>query len=141
MSQNNPGGTGYAEIDAPECEGQHPTWAEYDTWFNSGSSGNTQPSGGNFISQAGSDSYLVVPTAVTGFNYYGLIWSAGRIAYYLNGIFQGTNTKNIPTPGTGSNIPGIDINHYGCNSSSWGGKATVGTARYCYVQSVRYWVS
>jgi hypothetical protein len=140
LSQSNGGTSGYVEIDAPECEGSHPTWAEYDIWFNSDSGGNTEPSGGNFVSQgAGNDSYLNVPSLVTGFNYYGFIWSAGRLDYYLNGVLQGSSTKNVPVPGSGGNIPGIDINHYGCNSSSWGGNATVGTTRYCYVQSAKFW--
>ena len=141
LSQSNSGGSGYIEMDIPEVEGQHATWAEYDTWYNSDSGGNTQPSGGNFISQgAGSDSYLNVPTLVTGFNYYGIVWAAGKISYYLNGVLQGTNTSNVPAATTvAGNIPGLDINHYGCNSSDWGGKATVGTSRYCYVESVKFW--
>src|SRR5271156_2868516 len=140
LSQSNSGTTGYVEIDAPECEGQHPTWAEYDIWFNSDSSGNTEPSGGNFVSQgAGEDTYLVVPTLVTGFNYYGFVWAAGSIKFYLNGVYQGECTTNIPVPGTGGNVPSIDINHYGTNGTGWGGPATVGTSRYLYVQSVKYW--
>src|SRR5271170_5380016 len=141
LSQSNGGSTGYVEIDTPECEGQHPTWAEYDVWFNSDSGGNVEPSGGNFISQgSGNDSYLNVPTLVTGFNYFGFVWSATRIDYYLNGVLQGSLTKGVPQAQTAAgNIPGIDINHYGTNSSDWGGKATVGTTRYCYVQSAKYW--
>ena len=141
LSQSNGGNTGYVEIDAPEVEGQHATWAEYDIWFNSDSGGNTEPSGGNFVSQgAGNDSYLVVPNLVTGFNYLGFVWSAGRLDFYLNGVLQGSSTTNVPTEQTAAgNIPGIDINHYGCNSKNWGGTATVGTTRYCYVQSAKYW--
>jgi hypothetical protein len=143
LSQSNSGTTGYVEIDAPECEGQHATWAEYDIWFNSDSSGNVEPSGGNFVSQgSGNDSYSVVPTLATGFNYYGFIWSASRMDFYLNGVLQGSLTKGVPQAQTAAgNIPGIDCNHYGCNSSSWGGKATVGTTRYFYVSSIKFWVS
>jgi hypothetical protein len=142
ISNNNSGTSGYVELDVPEVEGQHATWAEYDTWYNSDSSGNTEPEGGNFVSQgAGADSYLVVPSLVTGFNYYGIVWAAGKISYYLNGVLQGANTSNIPAPGTGGDVPAIDINHYGCNSSGWGGAATVGTPRYFYVQSVKYWAA
>jgi hypothetical protein len=145
LSQSNSGTAGYVEIDAPECEGQHSTWAEYDTWYNSDLSGNTEPTGGDFVTPAGwsqgaEDTYLVVPTLVSAFHYYGLIWSPGRIDYYLDGILQGSNLSNIPAPGTGGDIPGIDINHYSTNSTSWGGNATVGTTRYMYVQSVKYWV-
>jgi beta-glucanase (GH16 family) len=140
ISNNNSGTAGYVEIDIPECEGDHATWAEYDTWFNSNSGGNSQPSGGNFKSQGtGADTYLPVPTLCTAFNYYGIVWNAGRIDYYLNGVLQGSNTTNIPVPGTGGNTPSIDINHYGCNGSGWGGAATVGTTRYFYVQSAKYW--
>lgn len=141
MSENNGGGSGYVEIDAPEVEGNHP-WAEYDNWFNSDSGGNTEPSGGKFVSQgAGSDSYLSVPDIASAFHFYGLIWSPGRIDYYLDGVLQGSDTSNIPTPGSGGNTPGIDINHYGCNSSGWGGSATVGVTRYMYVSSVKFWAA
>lgn len=140
ISNNNGGTTGYVEIDAPECEGNHPTWAEYDIWFNSDSGGNTAPSGGNFLSQGpGADTYLVVPTLATGFNYYGFVWAPGSLKFYLNGVYQGESTTNVPVPSTGGNIPSIDINHYGTNGSGWGGSATVGTTRYFYVQSAKYW--
>jgi Bacterial Ig domain/Glycosyl hydrolases family 16 len=141
LSQSNGGTTGYVEIDAPEVEGQHATWAEYDIWYNSDSGGNVEPSGGNFVSQgAGNDSYLVVPNLATGFNYLGFVWSSSSINFYLNGVLQGSLTTGVPQAQTAAgNIPGIDINHYGCNSSDWGGSATVGTNRYFYVQSAKYW--
>jgi hypothetical protein len=141
LSQTNGGGAGYVEIDSPECEGQNPTWAEYDVWYNSDSSGNTEPGGGNFTSQgSGNDSYLTISDLVSVFHYYGFIWSAGRIDFYLDGVLQGSDTSNIPTPGTGGDTPGIDINHYSCNDASWGGLATTSTQRYSYCQSVKYWV-
>jgi beta-glucanase (GH16 family) len=139
LSQSNGGTTGYVEIDAPECEGQHATWAEYDVWFNSDSSGNTEPSGNGITSQgAGNDSYATIPTLATAFHYYGFVWTASSITYYIDGVEVGVLSKAI-SPGTGGNIPGLDINHYGCNSSSWGGNASVGVTRYSYVRSVSFW--
>jgi hypothetical protein len=141
MSENNGGGSGYVEIDAPEVEGQHP-WAEYDNWFNSDSSGNTEPSGGKFVSQGvGNDSYLSVPDIASAFHYYGFKWSAGRLDYYLDGVLQGSCTTNIPTPGTGGNEPGWDLNHYSTNSPSWGGVATVGIKRFFYIKSCNFWAA
>lgn len=142
ISNDNGGNLGYVEIDAPECEGNHSTWAEYDIWWNGDSSGNnSQPIGGGFNSQgAGSDTFLIVPTLITSFNYYGLVWSSGRLDFYLNGVLQGTLAgSKVPIPGTGGNTPCIDINHYGCNGPNWGGKATVGTTRYFYIRSAKYW--
>lgn len=142
ISNNNGGSTGYVEIDAPECEGDHATWAEYDIWWNGNASGdNAQPSGTSFHSQgAGSDTYLIIPDMVSAFHYYGFVWQAGRLDFYLDGTLQGslTGTK-VPVPGTGGNTPAIDINHYGCNGTGWGGKATVGITRYFYVRSAKYW--
>lgn len=141
ISNDNGGTAGYVEIDAPECEGDHATWAEYDIWWNGDASGNNaQPSGPGFQSQgAGSDTFINIPNMITAFNFYGFVWSAGRIDFYLNGVLQGSLTKNVPLPGTGGNTPVIDINHYGCNGTGWGGKATVGTTRFFYVRSAKYW--
>jgi Bacterial Ig domain/Glycosyl hydrolases family 16 len=144
ISNNNGGSAGYVEIDAPECEGDHATWAEYDVWFNGNGSGNNhQPSGPGFKSQgAGADTYLDVPNMVTGYNYYGFVWSVGRLDFYLNGVLQGSLTgSGVPVPGTGGNTPAIDINHYGTNGSGWGGSATVGSTRYFYVQSAKFWAA
>lgn len=141
ISNDNSGTAGYVEIDAPECEGDHATWAEYDIWFNGDGSGdNHQPAGTGFHSQgAGSDTYLDIPDMVSAFHYYGFVWQAGRIDFYLDGVLQGSLTQGVPAPGTGGNTPAIDINHYGCNGTGWGGKATVGTSRYFYVRSAKYW--
>lgn len=142
ISNNNGGGVGYVEIDAPECEGNHATFAEYDVWFNGDASGdNGQPSGPSFHSQgAGSDTYLVIPDMVTAYHFYGFVWAPNRIDFYLDGVLQGSLTgPKVPVPSTGGNTPAIDINHYGCNGTGWGGKATVGQTRYFYVRSAKYW--
>lgn len=144
ISNNNGGTAGYVEIDAPECEGDHATWAEYDVWWNGNGSGdNAEPSGPGFKSQgAGADTYLDIANMVTGFNYYGFVWSAGRLDFYLNGVLQGSLTgSKVPVPGTGGNTPSIDINHYGCNGSGWGGAASVGVNRFFYVQSAKFWAA
>lgn len=142
ISNDNGGTTGYVEIDAPECEGDHPTWAEYDIWFNGDGTGdNAQPVGSGFKSQgSGSDTYLVIPDMVTAYHFYGFVWEAGKLDFYLDGVLQGSLTgAKVPVPGTGGNPPTMDINHYGCNGTGWGGKATVGTTRYFYVRSAKYW--
>lgn len=142
ISNNNGGGVGYVEIDAPECEGDHSTWAEYDIWFDGDSAGhNAQPTGQGFHSQGtGSDTHLVIPDMVTAFHYYGFVWSKARLEFFLDGASQGILTGvKVPVPGTGGNTPVIDINHYGCNGTGWGGKATVNTSRYFYVRSAKYW--
>lgn len=142
ISNDNGGTVGYVEIDMPECEGDHATWAEYDVWFNGDASGdNAQPSGPGFKSQgAGSDTFLVIPNMVTDFNFYGCVWSPGQLDFYLNGVLQGSLTgAKVPVPGTGGNPPTMDINHYGCNGTGWGGKATVGVERFFYVRSAKYW--
>jgi beta-glucanase (GH16 family) len=139
LSQNNPGGAGYVEIDAPEVEGQHQTWAEYDVWYNSDSGGNTEPTGPGIASQgAGNDSYAIVPTLTSAFHYYGFVWSPTKIDFYIDGRLYGTLAKAI-SPGTGGDIPGIDCNHYGTNSGNWGGSASVGITRYSYIASVKFW--
>lgn len=141
ISNNNAGGVGYVEIDAPECEGTHSTWAEYDTWFNGdGAGNNSQPAGTGFHSQgSGADTYLIIPDMVSAYHYYGLVWQPTALSFYLDGLLQGSLTKNVPSPGTGGNVPVIDINHYGCNGPNWGGAASVGTTRYFYIRSAKYW--
>lgn len=142
ISNDNSGTAGYVEIDIPECEGDHATWAEYDIWFNGDSAGfNAQPSGPGFSSQgSGSDTFLVIPTMVTEFHFYGCVWAPGQLDIYLDGVLQGSLTgAKVPQPGTGGNPPTMDINHYGCNGTGWGGKASVGQTRYFYVRSAKYW--
>lgn len=141
ISNDSGGTTGYVEIDAPECEGQHATWAEVDVWYNgNGSGNNAQPSGPGFHSQgAGSDTYFIIPDMPAAYHYYGFVWAEGKLDFYLDGTLQGSLTgAKVPVPGSGGNIPCIDINHYGCNGV-WGGKATVGVERFFYVRSAKYW--
>ncbi len=130
---NNSGtqGPGYTEIDAPEIEGI-PSRAGLINYAVYKDTNNSVPTGGNFTS-----GHIVLPgTALpyTGFHYYGFIWSSGSIDVYLDGVYQGSDKTNIPV-----SPASIDINHYGCNFSQWGGLATVGVTRYFYVKSVKVW--
>jgi hypothetical protein len=130
---NNSGqqGPGYTEIDVPEIEGL-PARAANINYAVYRDTGHTVPSGGNFTS-----GFVRLPGGAlphTGFHYYGMIWSAGVVDIYLDGIYQGSDTSGVPV-----NPAVIDINHYGCNSTGWGGLATPGSTRYFYVASVKVW--
>lgn len=71
-----------------------------------------------------------------GYNYYGAVWSAVAVKFYLNGILVGTCTNDIP-----SVAAPLDINLWGTNLSTFGGLATTGTSRYMFVKSAKYWTS
>jgi len=63
-----------------------------------------------------------------GFHKYKFVWSPGRIDFYLDGSLVSTHTQNIPS------APAyIMANHWGTNSTGWGGLATVGVTRYMYI--------
>jgi beta-glucanase (GH16 family) len=115
--------TSRTEIDSPEIEGQTPTKVEFTNWKNEANNGaliTTTPS-------------LCNPQ--DGFHKYKFVWTATSVAYYIDGILVGTHTTDIPQ----ATSPGFVImSHYGTNSSSFGGVATVGQIRYMYVNSFTY---
>lgn len=72
-------------------------------------------------------------TVSTQFHDCKFVWQKGRIDYYVDGVLQFTHTTNVPT------APAyFMINHWGTDSSNWGGMATVGTSRYFYVDWAQY---
>jgi len=71
--------------------------------------------------------------ATSGFHTYKLIWSADRIRYYVDSVWIADHTTNVP-----SAPAHFMINHWGTDSSAWGGPASVGVARYFYVTRASY---
>ena len=105
------------EIDF-EVEGQNPNTIWMTNWIST-----TQ--------KQYSSVFLASPDAK--FHHYKFIWEPGRIDFYLDGGLVSTHTSNVPsTPAY------IMINHWGTNSTGWGGMATVGVERYLYVSSFTY---
>jgi endo-1,3-1,4-beta-glycanase ExoK len=105
------------EIDF-EIEGQNPKTVWMTNWIST-----TQ--------KQYSSVFLASPDA--SFHHYKFVWVPGRIDYYIDGTLVSTHTSNVPsTPAY------VMINHWGTNSTGWGGLATLGTERYLYVSSFTY---
>jgi beta-glucanase (GH16 family) len=68
----------------------------------------------------------------TGFMTYRFVWTRNYIDYYVNGNLLRTHVQNIPRSSAH-----IMANHWGTNSSSFGGPASVGD-RYFYLDWFRY---
>jgi len=69
----------------------------------------------------------------TNFHHYKFVWVPGKIDYYIDGVLVSTHTSNVPS------APAyIMVNHWGTNSTGWGGLATVNLERYLYVSSFTY---
>jgi len=67
------------------------------------------------------------------FHHYKFVWQPGQIAFYLDGALVSTHTVNVPsTPAY------VMINHWGTNSTGWGGMGTTGVERYLYVSRFTY---
>ena len=105
------------EIDF-EIEGQNPNTVWMTNWIST-----TQ--------KQYSSVFLASPAS--GFHHYKFVWAPGKIDYYIDGVLVSTHTSNIPS------APAyIMINHWGTNSTGWGGLATVGVQRYLYISSFSY---
>ena len=105
------------EIDF-EVEGQHPNTVSMTNWISTTQNQN-------------SSVFLASPHA--GFHHYKFVWAPGRIDYYIDGALVSTHTSDVPS------APAyIMINHWGTNSTGWGGLATLGVVRYLYVSSFSY---
>jgi endo-1,3-1,4-beta-glycanase ExoK len=105
------------EIDF-EIEGQNPNTVWMTNWIST-----TQ--------KQYSSSFLTSPDA--NFHHYKFVWVPGKIDYYIDGLLVSTHTSNLPS------APAyILINHWGTNSSGWGGLATLNVERYLYVSSFTY---
>jgi endo-1,3-1,4-beta-glycanase ExoK len=105
------------EIDF-EIEGQHANTVWMTNWIST-----TQ--------KQYSSVFLASPDA--GFHHYKFVWGPGRIDFYIDDVLVSTHTSNVPS------APAyIMINHWGTNSTGWGGLATLGVERYLYVSSFSY---
>jgi beta-glucanase (GH16 family) len=70
---------------------------------------------------------------IDGQHTYQFVWQRGRIDYYVDGVLAATHTTNVP-----SAAAYFIMNHWGTNSTNWGGTATTSTARYMYVTYASY---
>jgi beta-glucanase (GH16 family) len=112
------------EIDF-EFQGQTPGYVYLVNWLN------TKPHRDPTSRNETSTPYAFNP--IDGQHTYQFVWRQGRIDYYVDGILAATHTTNVPT------APAYFImNHWGTNSTNWGGTATPGTTRYMYVTYASY---
>lgn len=105
------------EIDF-EIEGQNPNTVWMTNWISTSQ-------------KQYSSVFLASPDA--NFHHYNFVWVPGRIDYYIDGKLVSTHTSNVP-----SSPAYILINHWGTNSTGWGGLATLNVERYLYVSSFTY---
>ncbi len=107
------------EIDAVEIEGQSPNLLEFTNWLTTSAN------------DASTATAAFNPWA--GFHLYKFVWTPTSVAYYVDGVFQSVHTSAVP-----SHIAPVLVNHWGTNSTSFGGLASTAT-RYLYVNSFKYW--
>jgi hypothetical protein len=107
------------EIDSPEIEGQNPGTLWWTTW----TSVNTK--------QSTSSQAPFAPEK--GFHSYKCVWTKTSIKFYVDGALVSTHTGVVPqTPAYAM------INHWGTNSTGWGGLATPNITRYMFVRSFSF---
>jgi hypothetical protein len=107
------------EIDSPEIEGQNPGTL----WWTSWTSVNTK--------QYTSTQAPFAPEQ--GFHSYKCVWTETSINFYVDGALVSTHTGVVPqTPAYAM------INHWGTNSTGWGGLATPNITRYMFVRSFSF---
>ena len=107
------------EIDSPEIEGQNPGTL----WWTSWTSVNTK--------QSTSSQAPFAPE--NGFHSYKCVWTRTSIKFYVDGVLVSTHTGVVPqTPAYAM------INHWGTNSTGWGGLATPNMTRYMFVRSFSF---
>ena len=107
------------EIDSPEIEGQNPGTLWWTTW----TSVNTK--------QSTSSQAPFAPES--GFHSYKCVWTKTSIKFYVDGALVSTHTGVVPqTPAYAM------INHWGTNSTGWGGLATPNITRYMFVRSFSF---
>lgn len=76
---------------------------------------------------------LYLPGLTGQFNDFKFVWEPGKITFYVNGVLQAMHTTDVPS------APAyFMINHWGTNSTLWGGPATLGVDRYFYIDWVKY---
>ena len=107
------------EIDSPEIEGQNPGTLWWTSWI----SVNTK--------QYTSSQAPFAPE--NGFHSYKCVWTNTSIKFYVDGVLVSTHTGVVPqTPAYAM------INHWGTNSTGWGGLATPNITRYMFVRSFSF---
>jgi beta-glucanase (GH16 family) len=107
------------EIDAPEIEGQNPLLLKFTNWHTTSENDHTV--------------WPVSWPPEAGFHKYSFIWSAGRIEFLVDDVLVSTHTQYVPS------APAyIMFNHWGTNSTDWGGLATPEVTRYMYVKNVTF---
>jgi hypothetical protein len=107
------------EIDSPEIEGQNPGTLWWTTWTS--------------ISRDQSSSSQAPFAPESGFHSYKCVWSSSQIKFYVDGVLVSTHTGVVPT------TPAYAmINHWGTNSTGWGGLATTNVTRYMFVRSFSF---
>ena len=107
------------EIDSPEIEGQNPGTLWWTTWA------------GLTTKQSTSTQAAFAPEA--GFHSYKCLWTPTSINFYVDGVLVSTHTGVVPqTPAFAM------INHWGTNSTGWGGLATPNITRYMFVRSFSF---
>ena len=107
------------EIDSPEIEGQNPGTLWWTSWITV----NTK--------QYTSTQAPFAPE--NGFHSYKCVWTSTSIKFYVDGVLVSTHTGVVPqTPAYAM------INHWGTNSTGWGGLATPNITRYMFVRSFSF---
>lgn len=115
------GPTSITEIDSPEIEGQFPTRIEFTNWLNGANTGAVL--------------FNAPFNPQDGFHTYSFTWTSTSVTYFVDGVQVGVKTTDVPQ----ATAPGfILIDHYGTNSSGFGGVATVGVTRFLYCNSFQY---
>jgi endo-1,3-1,4-beta-glycanase ExoK len=78
-------------------------------------------------------STMALPDITDTFHTYKFVWERKKISFYVDDVLQAVHRQHVPQ------APAyFMINHWGTDSPYWGGYATIGTARYFYVDWVKY---
>jgi IPT/TIG domain-containing protein/glycosyl hydrolase family 16 len=107
------------EIDSPEIEGQNPGTLWWTSWAG--------------LAQKQSTSTQAPFAPENGLHSYKCVWTKTSIKFYVDGVLVSTHTGVVPqTPAYAM------INHWGTNSTGWGGLATPNITRYMFVRSFSF---
>lgn len=109
-----------------EVEGQFPKAAEMTTWNNPDPT--KDPTDGDQIEQS-----ATIGNMANEFKTYKMVWSANEVKYYIDDTLVADETSHVP-----SAPAHVMINHWGTDSTDFGGMASVGITRYMLVDWVSY---
>jgi beta-glucanase (GH16 family) len=70
--------------------------------------------------------------STSAFHTYRFVWTAGKISYYIDGVWVADHVRNVPA----ASAP-LMINHWG-SAGGWGGAVSVGVVRYLYISRVSF---